>query len=167
MTKKFRIGQHVRVGSIQPGADERSGYVVHRSATYCTIVPFTVRPCCSYVIFEEDWHRLSPTTKPDARVIAASRGDYTHFAVIVGRRMTISAGCRHFTTAKQALAHWTGRERRSWAYDKTTRRYSVRGTDLGRQYDGPKAVKVRAKDAALNKWSIAFVRKAERIRAKN
>lgn len=111
--------------------------------------------------------RLVASGKRAATVLSAVRSDgYMHYAVIVGRRLAINAGCCKFKSATKAIAHWKRRQRYLWAYDKTRKTYTLQSR-WARSYNCPAAVSTRAHDKKLNNWSIAFVRKAERIRAKN
>lgn len=102
-----------------------------------------------------------------ATVLREKRKDgHVHYAVIYGRKMLIAAGCRHFTTLAGAVRHWkTQRRLEHLAYSKT-RMVWVRNKYV-KAYNQPAAVARRALDKVLNKFSIAFARKAERIRAKN
>lgn len=105
--------------------------------------------------------------KPKAKVIKANRGDWPHYGVVVGKQMAIIAGCHHFTTLKQALSHWGKRKRLNWPYDKKVRAYGTYGRIKGLQYDTQIAKRARAKDAKLNKFSITFSHRVERMRKKN
>lgn len=107
--------------------------------------------------------------KPKAKVITAHRGDWPHYGVVVGKQMAIIAGCHHFTTLKAAISHWSKRERHNWPYNKKLIAHDDYGRTIkGRLlYNTQKAKRARAKDAKLNKFSIAFSRKVDNMRKKN
>lgn len=93
------------------------------------------------------------TVKPDVKPLAMSkvliekRADgYTHYAMKIKGRVRIIAGCCNFTPG-QARKHWAKRRRRNWAYSASER-------------TRPDAIRARKRDEALNKWSLAFVKRA-------
>lgn len=118
---------------------------------------------------------LTPAGKPDAIVVAEyriDRGDenYWHFAIVVGKRAAIRAGCRQFKTTIAAVNHWAGRKRYVKAYrrNEVTTAFRRNGSPFNTPYYPTKeATRYREWDKRLNKWSLAFVRKVERLRAKN
>lgn len=143
---RFKLGEPVQVGD-----RSKPYYVVRKSSRYVMLLAFSGGTYTHARSSRDDPARCivsdwTGRAKP-AKVLAENRGDYWHYAVIVGKKMVIDAGCRTFTTAKRAIKHWKGRRRGNY-------------NSLG-------AVKQRAKDKRLNKFSLAFVRKVERIRAKN
>lgn len=102
-----------------------------------------------------------------ATVLREKRRDgYVHYAAIYGRKMLLAAGCQHFTTLAGAVRHWEARKRMEHIAYSKTRTVWVRDKYV-KSYNQPAAIARRALDKALNKFSIAFARKAERIRTKN
>lgn len=107
-------------------------------------------------------HNVTKVDAPLRTVIYGGRrihDGYEHYAVLSksGKALTaISAGCRRFRSTAKALQHWKRRERRSWAYNR-------KNPDARTQY----AIRLRAKDREMDRWSRDFVRKVERVLAKN
>lgn len=148
----------------------REGYVIAHDKSKVVLLTLQRRKlgASKTCFYAHEWHKLYPGSKPDATLLRAWRGDFLHFAIIVGRKMVIRAGCNVFATFAAAKKHWTTRRRVKKAYSKSERvwggRHGLR--DLGRYYDTRPAVRQRALDKRYNKFSLAFARKAERIRAK-
>lgn len=108
---------------------------------------------------------LVPTDKV-LHLVQARRSDtYRHSAIYTSNSLAITAGCRRFQTMDKARAHWVKRKRWEWPYDKDILIYSRSGKMSRRQYDTPRARKMREKDAKLNAFSLAFVKTAERAQA--
>lgn len=150
--KRLKIGQPVEV-SYSHWGDPEQGYVVRRTKFFDVVVGDT-----TYNIPTNEDHRASegctitPLDKPLVQVMSARRSDgYWHYAVVVGRRVIIAAGCRDFSSTARATKHWTNR-----------RRYQ----SVVPYYPTAKARRERERDAKLNKFSLAFVRKVERLRTK-
>jgi hypothetical protein len=103
---------------------------------------------------------------PLAKVLVARRGDgYVHYAVVSGRRsVLINAGCQRFKGVAAARRHWKNRRRFPSAWSKYHRDW-IRGKFVC-DYNTAAARKKREKDLRWNKWSLAFVRKVERLAAK-
>lgn len=107
-------------------------------------------------------------------VIAAKRADgWQHYGVVCGHKVIIDAGCRHFTSIAKARRHWA-KHRRFFSSYKGSRvmiRFGRADAYGNRRsvfvHTTKAAARKRAKDAELNKWSLAFVRKVERLLAKN
>ena len=95
-------------------------------------------------------------------VIAGGRrptDGYRHYAVLLGGKklVSVSAGCRKFPTVEEALKHWKlDLQRCEWPYD---RRHP--------EYKSAHAKHRRVQDRKRNVFSRAFVRKVERVLAKN
>lgn len=121
-----------------------------------------------YTAAEYDRYGLQQVPiKKLATVLRKKRKDgYVHYAVIYGRKMLLAAGCQHFTTLAGAVEHWEARKRQEHLAYSKTRTVWVRNKYV-KTYNQPAAIARRALDKVLNKFSIAFARKAERIRAKN
>lgn len=106
---------------------------------------------------------------PDAKVLAERRprDGYWHYALVLGRKVHIDAGCHDFFGIVAATKHWTGRRRNNNVYKGGTYGHWT-GRSFPRKWvpfhTTPKAAAFRAKDRELNKWSLAFVRKVKRLR---
>lgn len=86
--------------------------------------------------------RLDPS-----KVLIEKRSDgFTFYATKIKGRVKVTAGCRTFTPG-EARKHWAKRRRRNWAYSASERKR-------------PDAIRARKQDDALNKWSLAFVKRA-------
>lgn len=113
-------------------------------------------------------HFYAVTSRPDAVILRAWRGDYKHMAVIVGKRMIIIAGCRTFTSFAAARKHWTNRRRNNRAYDRYCTVWTVSSNRRYRKvntYNTPIYKKRRAMDRKLNTFSLNFVKLVERAMA--
>lgn len=148
--KRFRIGQCV----VHRGSRFGPMYVVNQHPDSVLVMGTKDRA--------QDWHvdDVLPINREDALVLRARRSDgYWHYALVVGRRVHIDAGCRNFFTARAALTHWKARQRQPYAYRGGSNMWP-------NYYKTSKAAKLRERDSVLNKWSVAFVRKAERVRTR-
>lgn len=162
---KFRLGQKVTwtPSYFADGYQVQTAYVVSQSKEQ--VVTLRASGTIARFLREQQYQLTTYAPEFDAKVLCARRKDgYDHFALIIGRKMVIRAGCHTFHNAKRAIAAWTDRRRAEWAYDKKAVVH-IRGVAIS-TYDKPGAIKRRAYDNDLNKWSRAFVRKAERLRTR-
>lgn len=167
--KKYAVGQPIRIASGFNLERNFDGWVVASTRTTLRVITSSIHAD----LYELKDNNLLPSGtwtvevrpgKP-AKVIAEKRKDgFLHFGVVVGRRVIIVAGCRSFKGVVTARKHWNKRQRNWMAYDRE-HKYFVRGQHKP-FYPTPQAHKLRATNAALNKWSLAFVRKVERLTAK-
>jgi hypothetical protein len=151
---QFRVGQvvHVRQSTTYYYHSDYDGVIVRTSRDVITIM--TTRHGSINKLHSWEWHRVQETKAKDAIVLRACRpGDrYWHYGVKQGRKIMIRAGCQHFLSLSAARNHWRKRMRfPALLYDKKYEKYNSKS-----------AVKLRAKDARLNKWSLDFVKRLEK-----
>lgn len=110
-----------------------------------------------------------PASEVRVPTLCAYRYDgWWHYAAIFGRKVTIDAGCQTFITLGQARKHWTKRRRNFTAYKGSSRKVRVGPSGkLVPFHTTKQAAWYRKRDKKLNKWSLAFVRKVERMLAKS
>ena len=113
-------------------------------------------------ITEPQVYGLEKTNGLHYEVIAGGRrpiDGHRHYAVLLGGKklVSISAGCRRFPTVEKALKHWKlDLQRYEWPYDRRNP-----------EYKSARAKSMRVLDRKRNVFSRAFVRKVERVLAKN
>lgn len=113
-------------------------------------------------------YELSVRNAADAVVLAEKRSDgYWHYALIVGSKLRISAGCQSFGGAASAKRHWQTRRRADGPYNRKIA-WLPKGGGYSNmvEYDLKRSKRFRDRDRELNRWSLRFVRKAEKLRDK-
>lgn len=97
-----------------------------------------------------------PRVKPAVALRERRADGYVHVGIARGRKLfIIKAGCQEFHSAAKARAHWKKRQRHRQVHDRSDPFYRTE-----------QAKRERAEDRELNKFSLRFVDKLERLSRK-
>lgn len=157
--KYLRLGQPVHIVGIAHYDDTHVYHVVKKPTKSNATYVLLQHGMTNRTLVHE--HNLAIAAGPIAKVLTERRSDgFWHYALIVDKKLHLDAGCNDFFTAAQALKHWAVRCRDNYARIGSGYRMSN-----GKKYWRTAAAKAsRDADRRLNKWSMDFTRRAERLR---
>lgn len=163
--KKYAVGEPVRILYRSARTEETrtyDGWVAASTKYRLSVITSSVMPDLYELTDQNLCYSVEGRRGKPAKAIVETRKDqFRHFGIVAGRRVVIVAGCRSFNGIASARKHWGKRQRYFEAFSREHKEY-WRGA-YRPFYNTPKARKLRARNAALNKWSLAFVRKVERL----